>query len=250
MDKAYYLDYYKLERSNWWFTTRLKIIELELDKVIDSRSLNILNIGVATGATSDMLRKYGEVTSIEYDKETCTFLREHLQMDVINASITELPFPGDKFDLVCAFDVIEHVSDDVLAYQEMTRVCSKNGLVAVTVPAFMFLWSEHDIINHHFRRYRKGDIKNIVNKIGLSTKRSTYFNSILFVPICMARALSNIFKNKDKKLAKSDFRKFDFPILNNMLAKIFSIEKSLLSKFSLPFGVSYLEISKKTNDEK
>ena len=74
-----------------------------------------------------MLKKFGTVISSEFDAETCTFLRQVLKMEVIEASVTELPFPDNEFDLVCAFDVIEHVENDEQAMEEMKRVCKKGG---------------------------------------------------------------------------------------------------------------------------
>jgi len=92
-----------------------------------------------------MLEKFGDVTSIEYDEDCCQFLNEVLHIPALQGSITELEFEDNSFDLVCAFDVIEHVEDDSKAASEMLRVCKKDGLVFATVPAFMLLWSEHDV---------------------------------------------------------------------------------------------------------
>ena len=155
MDKQYYKDYYKLEREHWWFTARNEILKSLIKRNIDiNKKLNILNIGTATGAGTKMLEEFGNVTSIEYDEDCCKFLNEQLNIKTQQGSITELEFDENTFDLVCAFDVIEHVEQDELAAKEMLRVCKKDGLVFCTVPAFMLLWSEHDVINHHVKRYK------------------------------------------------------------------------------------------------
>lgn len=244
MNKDYYKEYYYLEREHWWFKARSKIIETHATQLIEGiANPKILNVGVATGATSDMLKKLGEVTSLEYDKDCCQFLREQLNFDVIQGSVTELPFPDKIFDLVCAFDVIEHIEDDSLALQEMVRVCKPGGRIMVTVPAFMSLWSEHDEINHHFRRYTTSTLKQLFEQSDKGKiNYISYFNSILFLPIYLARKISNVFtsKNNEKKL-KSDFSKFNTGILNNLLYNVFLTENSLLKKRkSFPAGVSIL----------
>lgn len=249
MDKKYYIEYFDLERQNWWFKIRKKIIENEVLKIAENKELKILNIGIATGATTEMLSKYGNVASIEYDKDTCDFVKEKLHIEVINASITELPFKNDQFDMVCAFDVIEHVEDDNKAYSEMKRVCCNNGYILVTVPAFMSLWSEHDLINHHYRRYTKKEINSLTINLGLKQIRSTYFNTLLFLPILFVRKISNLFKKPNATVHQSDFKRYNHSIFNSILLTIFSIELNLLKYFNFPFGVSLLEISKKVDNE-
>lgn len=245
MDKGYYIEYFELERKNWWFKVRKKIIENEVLKIVKSRKVKILNIGIATGATTEMLSKYGNVTSIEYDKDTCEFVKEKLNIPVINASITDLPFDEGEFDIVCAFDVIEHVEDDIKAYNEMKRVCCIDGNIIVTVPAFMSLWSEHDLINHHFRRYTKAEIRVLTEKLDLLQIRSTYFNTLLFLPIYLARTINNIFSKSESKTKRSDFKRYNHSFFNSLLSNIFGLEIYLLKWISFPFGVSLLEISKK-----
>ena len=144
MNKEYFKEYYDYERFHWWFLARNNIIRALVKKYIlspPSSQLRILNIGVATGGTSLLLSEFGTVTSVEYDKDCCTFLKEKVGINAINASITNLPFENDYFDLVCAFDVIEHVDDDHLAIREMSRVAKNNATIFITVPAFKFLWS-------------------------------------------------------------------------------------------------------------
>ncbi|MEL7163261.1 MAG: methyltransferase domain-containing protein, partial [Bacteroidota bacterium] len=121
MNKEYYAEYSVRERQHWWFLARLEILR---DRVARFRPtlrqdepLRILNAGIATGATSLMLADFGEVTNLEYDADCCTFVRDKLGLEVVNGSLTELPFPDGTFDLICAFDVVEHIEADDLALQ-------------------------------------------------------------------------------------------------------------------------------------
>lgn len=246
MNKQYYQEYYQLERTHWWFQVRMNILKNQVRSYINNCSnpntpKRILNIGAATGATSDMLSEYGEVVSVEYDKDCHQFLVEELNMPAIRASILDLPFDSNSFDIVCAFDVIEHVEDDQLAVNEMIRVCKAHGCVFVTVPAFMFLWSHHDVVNHHHRRYTA---KKLINLIPISSRRHlkfvSYFNTFLFLPIYMARTLSRLLPQKKREDSGSDFSMINQDsFVNRIFYKIFSLENFFMVRnIRFPFGVS------------
>ncbi len=250
MDKNYYKEYYTLERKHWWFKIRAKIILFLIDKSLKDKpktELTILNVGAATGRTSEILGKYGKVTSLEYDKDCCDFANNNLNLVIINGSILELPFVNETFDLVCAFDVIEHVEDDLTAVAEMKRVCKNNGLIVVTVPAFMSLWSEHDVVNHHFRRYTKFNLLQLFSKINLKPTTTTYFNTILFLPIFIFRMLGKLVPQKwIRKGAGSDATIMsEDGIFNSLMYHIFGVELFLLRFMKFPFGVSiFLALTK------
>lgn len=248
MQQDYYKEYYDLERNHWWFVAREKIIsnfikKLITDKYLENKYLKILNVGCSTGRSSEYLSKFGNVVSIEYDKYCCEFTTEKTGLEIINGSITELPFQDKSFDLVCAFDVIEHVDDDQLAVFEMKRVAKNNGIVFITVPAFMSLWSHHDVVNHHFRRYKLQQIDALFNDVNDGKKRfMSYFNFFLFTPIYLVRVISKYFKSdKNRPGSGSDFETFKPGIMNDLLYKVMHFESNLINrKIKLPFGVSLL----------
>ena len=249
MDPQFYKEYYHLERESWWFKARLRILENTIRRKIDtSQSLRILNVGVATGATTEMLQKYGEVTSVEYDKECCDFLREKTGINAICASLTELPFENNSYDLVCAFDVIEHIEDDQLAVKEVHRVLDYGGNYFFTVPAFQFLWSNHDVVNHHFRRYTQPQLNNLIKETQLNVSYTTYFNFWLFFPIALTRFVLNLIprkKNSDSSGSDNDLVASE-SFVNEILFAIFNSENFLLNKgIRFPLGVSILSLGRK-----
>lgn len=250
MDKNYFKEYYNLEREHWWFKARAKILSNLIFKSLndqDKKKLNILNIGAATGKTSELLSEFGIVTSLEYDKECCDFANELLGLNIINGSILELPFRDEEFDLVCALDVIEHVQDDTLGVSEMKRVCKSGGVIVVTVPAFMFLWSNHDLVNHHFRRYTMPQLKELFKKVNLKPILATYFNTILFLPILAFRLISKLIPDRLIRQGAGSDATFhnNNSISSRILYQIFKSELALLKLFKLPFGVSIFISSKK-----
>lgn len=241
-----------MEQEHWWFKARAAILESQVQKVAQkyNRPLTILNVGVATGATTKMLEKFGDVVSVEYDKDCCEFLRSHMNINPVNASMTSLPFNDCEFDLVCAFDVIEHIEEDDIAIRETYRVLNNNGTYIFTVPAYMFLWSDHDVVNHHFRRYKSKELLQKIKSSGLTIQYCSYFNSILFIPIAFIRLIANLFKSDKKKEYKSDFETYKIRRLSNwILYKIFLSEGVILkNKITLPFGVSIFAMGAKTID--
>jgi SAM-dependent methyltransferase len=248
MQHDYYKEYYELERNHWWFVAREGILSNYIQQLIKqeklpSADLKILNVGCGPGRSSEYLSKFGKVTSIEYDKFCCEFASEKTGLEIINGSITELPFSDNSFDLVCAFDVIEHVEDDQLAINELKRVTKNESLILITVPAFMSLWSHHDVINHHFKRYKIKEVNQLFDSTNNGNKVfDTYFNSFLFLPIYFFRKVSNLLKlGQKRKGSGSDFEAFKPGILNTILYKVMSFESGFINrKKKFPFGVSIL----------
>jgi SAM-dependent methyltransferase len=240
MNKEYYREYYTLEREHWWFRARREILAAQLESLVPhARPARILNVGAALGASSEMLARYGEVVSVEFEKDCCDFVRKRFGRTYVNASITALPFPSETFDLVCAFDVIEHVDDDALAVREMKRVCRPRGSIVVTVPAFMMLWSHHDEVNHHRRRYRMPELKGLFDSSGRQLYAS-YFNSLLFVPIIAVRAATKLVPQRwIRSGAGSDFTLVKSGLLDTIFYRMLRAENAWLRRGRrAPFGVS------------
>ncbi|MFM2359837.1 MAG: hypothetical protein RLY16_1830 [Bacteroidota bacterium] len=249
MNNDYVQQYGTLENTHWWFLVRQKIIlqTLRRNIVFEAKQpLKILNVGAAAGASSKWLSSLGKVTSVEPD----IFFVEHLRkqnIDVVQASADSLPFETEQFDLVCAFDVIEHVKDDSKAMQEFFRVCKSTGYVCITVPAYQWLWSKHDVVNQHFRRYSSGQIFRLSNNVS-SAKLiyCSYFNTVLFLPILLVRALQKIARRSRATTAHSDFETYKSGSLQQRFCyQLFSLELVLLRTFKLPFGVSFLALFSK-----
>lgn len=248
MDSNYYKDYFELERRNWWFLARKEIILSQVEKLYKSKGepLKIINVGVATGATSEMLAAFGQVTSIEYEQACIDFTKTKINIDIEFGTILDIQYPDETFDLVCAFDVIEHVENDQKAASELSRICKPGGHVFITVPAFMSIWSHHDVINHHVKRYVISEIHDLFSN-SLTTKYVSYYNFFLSMPIFIVRFFDRLLPGFIKrKNTNSDFDVVSNPILNQLLYRIFLFEKGIINaKKRFPFGVSILGIWQK-----
>ena len=254
MDQAYFKDYYHLEREHWWFLVRRKILAERINTLLNRpRQIHSLNVGAATGTTSDMLMEFGEVMSIEYDEECCRFTQGFLQTPIIQGSILELPFEDNQYDLVTAFDVIEHVEDHRKAVEELWRVCKPGGHIAITVPAFQFLWGPHDEINHHFRRYTHSQLLQLLEPLKGKVIYSTYYNSFLFFPIAafrlLVKFLHTLSGKKEQPPARSDHEVLGIHgWINRLLSGIFHLDYYWLKAgLRFPAGVSIMIFFKKSN---
>lgn len=252
MDAAYYGEYYRNEREHWWFRARESILRGQIERARRSGLVparpRILNIGAATGRSSEWLADFGDVVSLEYDADCCRLTRDRTGLDVVEGSILELPWPDESFDLACAFDVIEHVEDHVTAAREMRRVTRPGGMLFVTVPAYRFLWSEHDEINHHFRRYTPRELRQLFAdcEIGLCCG----FNSVLFAPIAAQRLMQRFARavrpRRDGPL-RSDFTRSRLPAVEPALEWMFRSERLWLDRgVGLPWGVSAMLVARRS----
>ena len=246
MDKGYYKQYFDFERNHWWFLARADILRSYIGGKISGKKVKILNVGAATGASSEWLAKYGDVTSLEYDGDCVAFVKETIGLDFVQGSILELPFGSESFDVVCCFDVLEHIEDDKAGAAELQRVCKTGGTVYATVPAGMHLWSDHDKINHHYRRYDIKQFKALFTGLG-TINFVSYFNARLYRLIYGARKVLNL-KNKifPPKKIRSDFESIKPGVTSKLFYNLMSGEKKkLMQGKAFNKGVSiFIEWSK------
>src|SRR4051794_36018604 len=123
MKKNEYATMASKEESYWWHLGRLRIIEVYIKKYTKGRSgLKILNVGCGTGGTIQLLEKYGELYNVDVSDEAVAFMKKNGYTNVLKVDGTKLPFADNEFDLVVAFDVLEHIKDDTAALKEWKRV--------------------------------------------------------------------------------------------------------------------------------
>jgi SAM-dependent methyltransferase len=236
------------EARHWWFVGRRRIIASVLEDLLGARQdLRILDIGCGTGGMLPLLSAHGQVTGIDpaeaairYSKQRYASMAELLQVDFPQ----EVP-PVGGFDLVTLFDVLEHLDDDAKALVAAYSLLRPGGWLLITVPALRFLWSPHDVINHHRRRYLRAELKDRIEGAGFHLQRLSYYNSLLFPAIFGARILR-------RRMARKGDRRSDFRIgnnwINSRLADVFGAERHLLRRCDLPLGVSLLAIASKSEE--
>ena len=246
MDASMYREFAEVfEARHWWFVGRRRILaSLLADWLPKRRDLRILDIGCGTGGMIPLLSAYGRVTGIDPAEAAIHYSRQHHNGE---AELIQMDFPREVpaaggFDLITLFDVLEHLDDDAQALARASGLLRRGGTLVVTVPAHRYLWSPHDEINLHRRRYERPELRARLEEAGFRIQRLTYYNTLLFPFIYAARLLR-------RQVTRRGDRRSDFRIgndwVNDRLADLFASERALLKRLDLPLGVSLLAVARK-----
>ncbi len=237
MEKEYELKYHELENYYWWFVARRNIM-LKL-ALRHKKRARVLDIGCASGQMIGILKSNGfaDVTGIDISEEAIRACKNLGMRNVSAMDAKKLDFPDSSFDLLLASDVLEHIKDDAAALTDWHRTLSRGGKLIIFVPAFQSLWSKHDDINQHHRRYSKPELLRLLQRAGFSVERVSYWNFSLFFPIYLARIL--------RKDSGSDHLTKINTTANKLLTSLLKFENSLLSLANFPVGVSLFAVCSK-----
>ncbi|MDX1718277.1 MAG: class I SAM-dependent methyltransferase [Anderseniella sp.] len=246
MERDIYLRLDALQDSHWWFCARRDVIRETLKRICpDNRKVRILEAGCGTGGNLKMLSAFGDVAAFEPDREALVMAGAKGAYQLQQGSLPEgIPAYDGAFDMVVALDVLEHVERDVESLAALRKRLAPGGRMVLTVPAFPFLWSRHDETHHHFRRYTRKSLSEAFDQAGFEIEHLTYYNSFLF-PLVAALRLGR----RALGLSETADDQMPSPAVNKVLKTIFSGERKLVSRFSLPFGVSLLAVARNPGAE-
>ncbi len=239
MDRIVYERMAAHDTTHWWYRARREILSDYLTRFGDlPGGARILEIGCGTGHNLPMLAQFGEVDAIEIDETAAAKASERLGKPVGSSPLPELEgvAPG-SYDLVAVLDVVEHVEDDIAALKAMATLLRPGGKILVTVPAHQWMWSAHDVVNHHKRRYSKGTLTAALEKAGLKGRKLRWFNSLLF-PVAVAARFVGKLMGKDD----SDDSPPPKP-LNTVFEGVFGLERHLLGRVPMPPGLSIIVLA-------
>ena len=233
---------FRVEQAHWWYTGRRKILAGFVEQIcrqVTDRRPRILDVGCGTGANLLMLSEYGEAEGVDISEDALAFCRERGLDKVRLGAGEQLPYDDGTFDLVTAFDVVEHMDDDLAGLREMRRVLRPGGRVLLFVPTFMFLWGLQDDVSNHRRRYRLPQLRRVLEQAGFEIERTSYANITFFLPILAMRQLMRLTGVK----AESE-NDINVTALNGVLGSVLGAESWLLKFMNLPFGVSGLCVAR------
>lgn len=246
MELREYEKIHKLQMNGWWFGNGRNKIVIDILKrsVVDFYGSRLLDVGCSEGAFLDCLNQNKiNFTGIDSNQNAINFCKERGYSNRVKyGNILNLQFPDNSFDVVTALDVIEHIKDDIRVLSEIKRVCKKNGIIFLILPAHQWLWSSNDIAYHHWRRYSKKMVKELVHKLDLEIITLTYFNILLFPIFILATFVKKVFfQNKIWSNVLIAVPK----MINYLLSKIMDFEKILIKLRMTPFGSSFIVVAKK-----
>lgn len=242
MDTQMYQTMMELEEKYWWFVARRSILEQVIKKLNLPESAEIFEAGCGTGGNLAMLARHGQVYGMELNDTARTYASK-LQLAQIQPGClpNDIPFPEQKFDLIVLLDVLEHIEEDAASLQALTAKLKPSGYLLITVPAYAWLWSKQDEILHHKRRYRQQNLLPLVRNADYQVNFISYFNFILFPIIAGIRLLLNLLGKGGNELIMPP------KPINDMLTFLFAMERHLVTRIFLPFGVSLLVLAQKSD---
>ncbi len=225
------------DECHWWYRGRRRVLNGELARLALPAGARILDAGCGSGRTLDELRPLGRVTGLDISQEAVAATRRR-GYEAWRSEVERMPFPDACFDLVTCLDVIEHTSDDRRTFGELRRVTRPGGALIVTVPAYPSLWSAHDVVNGHRRRYRAASLRAAAQEAGWSHVRDTYFNAFLLGPAAVVR----LRRRRSGAAGRSELE-LTPGWLDGVLELPLRLEAALLRTGTrLPFGLSLLAV--------
>lgn len=234
------------EKEYWWHLGRLRIIKTYVDRAVGAKNRKplILNVGCGTGGTINMLESFGTVDNVDISDAAIEFMKDSGYTRLIKVDDIKLPFKEKTYDMVCAFDVLEHIENQTGALKEWRRVLKDKGAIVITVPAYQWLWSDHDVSLYHERRYTTGRIKQAAKEAGLRVEKKSY--AIVFsLPLIVAFRFINKVRGK-KSSAETSY--VDVPSwVNSLFTKVLYSEATFHKIVRFPFGTSVVTILRKDN---
>lgn len=247
MDKAYELKYHEQEEKNWWFVARRDFILRQLKEQKIPLSAKILDIGSAGGVLSlELIQNgYKNVFALDYSADAIARCKERGIQNAFVMDGHQPDFSENEFDVLIASDCLEHLENDQLALMNWFKVLKPEGLAFIYVPAYQWLWSQHDEINFHFRRYTETGLNNKLKIAGFTLVQSGYWNFMIFFPTALVRFFQKLVKVKHAKEEQKDQLVLLPKGINSLLSKWVILENKIASKIKYPFGVSTFSIAKK-----
>lgn len=241
MQEIVYHTNFELENNYFWFVSRAKI----LLKILKTRTnlnneSNVIDIGCGTGGFASELDKLYNVTCLDTEPIALEYCKKRGLTDLHQGILEDFDPNGKKFDSAFMLDVIEHIEDDKEVVSQVYDLLEEGSYFLATVPAYQWMWSHHDVMHMHYRRYTKPNFEKLLKDAGFNIEYSSYYNTFLFPAVLLKRAIDKLTGAK-----KEDPVEEVPEILNKLFEKIFSFESKFLPGMSFPFGLSIVVLAKK-----
>ena len=239
MERIVYEKMAELDQRHWWYRARREVLAaLIRRKALPPAGGRLLELGCGTGHNLAMLSQFGELDALELDATARAVAEKRLGRPVIDSPLPELRgVPERHYDLVAALDVIEHIDDDRASLASIATRLKPGGKLLMTVPAHQWMWSAHDVVSHHKRRYSKRSLKTLIEGSPLRLEAMGYLNSILLPAAIVERFASKIRGKPDADLWLPPRP------LNSTLEALFASERHLIGRVPLPPGLSLFAVA-------
>ncbi len=229
-----------IQQDHWWFRGRRKLVKSAIKPVMEKEK-NWLDIGAGYGSMLEVIKEFAfNIELLEPYDDAYEYIKG--KADRVYKMDFPSGLPENIYDVVSLFDVLEHMEDDYSALKVIyDNLLKDGGILIITVPAYMWMWSSFDERSGHYRRYNRDSLTQVLEKSGFKVKRLTMFISLLFPLAVFVR-----FLNKARAVKSESELKIPKKIINNFFTKAVYFESYLIKKgVNLPFGLSLLAIAQK-----
>lgn len=237
----------EIEDEHWWFRARRNIIVSLLKRFSSEKPRHVVEIGCGTGGNLRKIHHYvDKVTGVDVSEDAVAYARDRVPGEVYAGDFRSvLKDKWQDIDVVLIADVLEHVEDASGFLDDIISSMKPGGLIIITVPAHQILWSHHDVVLGHHRRYEQAQLKALWKGRPVRQLYFSPFNFVLSPLVFMLRLLSLSGKeSQNRDLKTSDLKKHSAPV-NSLLYFLFNLESKWLQYFPLPWGCSYAAVIKK-----
>ena len=245
-DATYFDTMARHARTHWWYEGRRALVRDALARFEVPPGV-VLDVGCGTGDNMEMLSS--AVGAPAFGTDLSAYALHHAVrggeggVRTVVALAEDLPVASGVCGLVASMDVVEHLDDDYVGLREYRRVLAPRGVLLLTVPAYKWLWGEHDVRAAHRRRYRVGGLVAVVEAAGFEVLYTTYYNSFL-VPAAAAlrrTPLRRIVRESDEEVGDTS------PMVSRLMTRVSTMERRVAVRRKVPFGLSILLVGRRSN---
>jgi SAM-dependent methyltransferase len=246
MNPDEYKNLAQVEVEHWFYAGKRDIVRYWIRRFHPLRNTDLLaDCGAGTGIFAGEMRSHCRVVAVDDFEESLDFLRARLgEESVRKGSCTQLPLADDSVDVLTALDVIEHVQDDRAALGEFVRVVRPGGLVVITVPALMALWSDWDVSLRHFRRYTRKSLLEVI-PARFEILHANYVNVAVLPAVYAVRKFRGLKERLGFKTAARSEDAIPPRWLNQLLKRTF-VGPACQSRVRFPAGVGLIAVLRKS----
>jgi SAM-dependent methyltransferase len=238
-DAAYFDTMARHARTHWWYEGRRSLVRETLRR-FDIPAGRVLDVGCGTGDNMQMLEDVTGVPVVGTDLSA--YALHHAVRGRTEVALAEgLPVATATCALVTSMDVVEHLDDDLVGLREYRRVLARSGVLLLTVPAYQWLWGEHDVRAAHRRRYRVRGLVSVVEAAGFTVLHTTYYNSFLVPPAAVLRRtpMRRLVKETDEEVGNTS------AFVSKVMTRLSNAERRLALRGWVPFGLSILLVGRR-----